>query len=522
MDHRVAPLRRLACLFVPDFPAVAAIRAEPCLRGQPVVILAEAAPARIVIAADRRARERGVAPGMTEAEVVARPRSVVCRRRVPEHEQAAEQALLEMAWAHSPRVENAGPGVLYLDLGGLSALFGDEAVLGRRLGRCAADLGVPAVVGIASSRIGARAAARDGAAVRVVRAGEEAGFLAPLPLAMLECSPEMEERLRRWGIRTLGELSALPGRSLFQRLGTEGLRLQRLARGEDARPLQPCLPPLIVEESMELDWTIDTRERLLEVLNRLAERVSWRLAGQDLSTDRIEWSCRRADGSAHAGAITPAVPVGEKAGMVALLRAALESGSPGGPVSGITLRAHPVRITPAQEPLGDPSRPRPRLLTATLARLAALVGTHQVGVPVLLDSHRPDAVRIEPIGPGDSSRPHPAPLPGRGKEPQEPRSLSTPGRGQGEGERWQGALVLRRLRPPRSATVPLVGGRPVQLRSDLLSGRIVASAGPWRSSGEWWTDAPWFHDEWDVELEPGMLCRLVHDGHAWRLEGIYD
>jgi protein ImuB len=509
---------------VPDFAAAAAIRAEPALRDEPVVILGEAAPARIVVAANRLARERGVAPGMTEAEVVARPRAVICRQRVAEHEHVAQQALLELAWAHSPRVEDAGPGVLYLDIGGLSGLFGDEEQLGRRLGRCAAALGVPAVVGIASSRVAAHAAARLGDGVTVVKPGEEARYLAPLPVTALECAPELEERFRRWGIRTLGHLSALPSASLFERLGTEGVRLQHLARGEDARPLRPWLPPLIVEESMEVDWEIDTLEPLLEVLGHLAERISGRLAQQDLSTDRIEWSCRLADRSAHTGVIAPAVPVREKAGLMALLRASLESKRPGGVVSGITLRAHPVRVPPVQEPLADPARPRPRLLAAMLARLAALVGTHQVGVPVLLDSHRPDAVRLDPFPVDAAVRPHPDPLPGRERESRsgQSRSLSPPGRGQGEGGTSRAALVLRRLRPPRPASVTLVGGHPVHLRSDLLSGRIVASAGPWRSSGEWWTEAPWFHDEWDVELERGMLCRLAHDGHAWRLEGIYD
>jgi len=91
------------------------------------------------------------------------------------------------------------------------------------------------------------------------------------------------------------------------------------------------------------------------------------------------------------------------------------------------------------------------------------------------------------------------------------------GRGQGEG-----TLAFRRLRPPCPARVTLTAGRPVHLQSERLTARIVASVGPWRSSGEWWTERPWVHDEWDAELADGTLCRLTHDGSAWRLEGIYD
>ena len=83
-------------------------------------------------------------------------------------------------------------------------------------------------------------------------------------------------------------------------------------------------------------------------------------------------------------------------------------------------------------------------------------------------------------------------------------------------------LALRRFRPPAPAAVTLASGRPVALRSSRLTGRIVASVGPWRASGEWWTTRAWLQDEWDVELADGTLCRLAHDGSAWHLAGIYD
>jgi protein ImuB len=67
-----------------------------------------------------------------------------------------------------------------------------------------------------------------------------------------------------------------------------------------------------------------------------------------------------------------------------------------------------------------------------------------------------------------------------------------------------------------------VGGRPVHLRAGGLAGAIVASAGPWRVSGEWWLESRWGADEWDVELADGTLGRLAHDGSAWVLEGVYD
>jgi protein ImuB len=187
----------------------------------------------------------------------------------------------------------------------------------------------------------------------------------------------------------------------------------------------------------------------------------------------------------------------EASAITALLRASLESRPPRGAVEAVTLRAHPVRVAAAQESLTDRSHPSPRMLAATLARLAALLGARQIGVPVLLDSYRPDAVRLDP-------------------------SLCPPAGGVGDVTRERAVLALRRLRPPMLAGVMLTAGRPVHLRSDRLTARIVASVGPWRSAGEWWTERPWTHDEWDVELGDGTLCRLATDGSTWWLEGIYD
>jgi protein ImuB len=193
----------------------------------------------------------------------------------------------------------------------------------------------------------------------------------------------------------------------------------------------------------------------------------------------------------------------EAPAVAALLKASLASRPPRSPVEAVTLRARPIRVAAAQESLTDRSRPSPRMLAGTLARLAALLGEQQVGTPVLLDSYRPDAVNLVSHAPP-------------------PRALSSHAQRCGELTAARAVLALRRLRPSSPASVTLSAGRPVHVRSDRLTARIVASVGPWRSSGEWWTERPWIHDEWDVELADGTLCRLAHDGSAWWVEGIYD
>ncbi len=406
----------------------------------------------------------------------------------------AHAALLQVALAHSPRVEDAGAGCLYLDASGFQSLFGDDGRLAERLRAAATAAGLAIRVGVAASRLGALAAARLGSGVAVVEPGGDAASLAAAPLSLLTLSEPLAIRLSRWGLRTLGELAALPTAGLFERAGAEGVQAQRLARGEDPRPLASWRPVLAFEETVEWEWGLETLEPVVERLSELAARVCGRLGARGLAADGFEWVCRLAGGRAHEGALTPAVPLTEAAAVTGLLRLALEARPPRGIVEGLTLRARPTRAAPAQESLTDPSRPSPRFLAATMNRLVALVGSDRIGAPALLDSHRPDAVGLGAYA------------------PHKPRAGKSPAP----------VLALRRLRPPAPAAVTLASGRPVAMRSSRLAGRIVAGVGPWRSSGEWWTTQPWLQDEWDVELADGTLCRLAHDGSAWHIAGVYD
>jgi protein ImuB len=88
-------------------------------------------------------------------------------------------------------------------------------------------------------------------------------------------------------------------------------------------------------------------------------------------------------------------------------------------------------------------------------------------------------------------------------------------------------MAQRALRPPRSARVHTrASGQPasVALDSGRAGGRVLQAAGPWRFFGEWWGDAPFARDYWDVELSDGGVYRLYHDlAHGgWFVDGIYD
>jgi len=179
----------------------------------------------------------------------------------------------------------------------------------------------------------------------------------------------------------------------------------------------------------------------------------------------------------------------------------LEAHPPPAAVTRVTISAHPIRTLAGQGGLWQPPAPALRDLVTVLARLAALVGAGKLGSPVLVDSHRSDAFTMFAFSPPSDSA-----------ASIEPRN----GAGASAGLR----LALRRIRPARRVEVETIGERPVRVEARL----VVASAGPWRASGEWWDVQAWARDEWDVVLGDGALCRIARDrlaGH-WYLDGFYD
>jgi protein ImuB len=144
-----------------------------------------------------------------------------------------------------------------------------------------------------------------------------------------------------------------------------------------------------------------------------------------------------------------------------------------------------------------PVAPEPVKLELTIARIEALVGAGHIGSPELVDTHRPGAFRMTKFG---ATQPPGSPA----ARPVETRQ------------------ALRIFRPPRAARVALDGGRPSQVDADGIHGRIVSLAGPWRTSGDWWTADPWSRDEWDIALPDGALYRLYCCPRGWFVEGSYD
>jgi protein ImuB len=517
-----------ACLFVPDFPTQAVVRLEPDLREKGVAILAGAAPLTKVFATNRQARELGVETGMTKVQAEAF-QGVVWRWRSLSQEASAYAALLDCAWAISPRVED-GPkreeedfcDTVVLDLAGCEKLFGSPEKIAHDLKHIASEVGLEANVAVAGNPLAAVCAAQGFLGVTVIAAGDERLQMGRLSLEGLRIPFEFVETLRRWGVRTCKEFAALPEIAIVERLGQEGLRWWRLAQGANSHPLIAKDFPSNFEEHMDLESPVDLLEPLLFVLNRLLEQLFARLRMHILSIGEIKVTLtlerkdsRRKEPVYHVRTLRLPVPARDGKLLLKLLRLDLEAHPPSAPVTAVSMLTTPARAPSQQLGLFLPLSPDPERLEVTLARIQNTVGEGRVGAPVLLDTHGPDSFQQNRFV-----------LP----EMREKRA----GRGK------QTTAVMRIYRPPLPATLELREGKPTFLSCEGIRRQILAFAGPWKRKGDWWSETAWAREEWDIEirtLRPKVRVELSGNGEnetalyrvykdlrakRWFVEGIYD
>lgn len=520
---------RIVCLTVPLFPLAARLRCEPELRGDSVAVLDGNGPTARVLAASRRARRAGVETGMTLAQAQALVPRLVTRPRDGDGERSAQEALLEVAEGFSPRVEDAAPGLVFLDVEGCTLRFrGDcpERELLRALLAAADRAALPARAGLAGSKLAAQVAASLVPTPHVVPAGEEAAFLAPLPLHRLAPEIGLADTLRRWGIAAIGDLARLPAAEVASRLGEAGRELHARARGLDPRPLVPRQLPPEVAEGMSLEWPVVALEPFLFLARGALERLAARLESLGLACLRLVVALRLEPDGWHERTIELPAPSRDVKVLLTLLRLSLEQQPPGAPVAGFAFSVHPDRPRAAQTTLFGPQDIPPDRLATTLARLFALLGPGRAGAPATSDGHCPERFVLRPFAP-----------------PPAPAVRTAPPRG-------RGLLAVRVLRPPLPVRVELADGpggtrRPAALRPaeeptaqpeaspasgkaprrrPQVAGSVRVASGPWDLEEGWWGDQPVEREYWDVELAEGGVYRLYHDRRAdsWLVDGVYD
>jgi protein ImuB len=429
----------------------------------------------------------------------------------------------------SPRVEicsapaTAAGREITLDLSGLSRLFGDARTIGEELRRTAADHGLRVRVAIASTRTTARLHAHHRAGLTVIEPGTEAASLAPLPIGLLSILDETVDvqTVKRWGLRTLGDMAALPADEVATRLGQHGVRWQRLARGEDERPLVPAVVEERFEQSLDLEWPIDGLEPLSFVLGRLMEPLSAHLERRGRGAAVLHIRLRLTTRAMHERSLELPAPMRDARTLRTLALLDLESNPPPAAIDRVTVAVDPTPGRVLQFSLLMRPLPSPEQLSTLTARLTALMGEGRCGSPVEVDTWQPGVFAMKGFTATDSQA--------HGPQRHGLCASVSPWPVEAGSAANELAVALRRFRFPVPARVLLEHGRPRRVTTDrrgLNGGRVEMCAGPWRTSGGWWGSDPpqWDRDEWDVTLGDGATYRIFRDRalDTWFVEGIVD
>jgi protein ImuB len=500
---------RLCCVHVPQLALQSVLRRTPEARGTPAALLVPDGkrPPR-VSEPSPEARRAGVRAGMTGAQAAAACPGVRLVSATPADVEAARAALADVGYAFAARVD-AGKEEVSFEVGDLGALYPTgEAAIAQAVQARAARVGLGVRVAIADSKGIARVATRAGE-LCVVPAGPAGAraFLKPVPLRLLTADADLIQAMRRWGLRTAGDLAALPVPAVALRLGEAGARLCRLAGGDDDEPFVPRLPADALEEAVDLDYPIAELEPLSFVLRGLVDRALARLACRSLACAGLTLRLALDPRGLDVRTVPIAAPTRETATLLDLVRLDLARRPPAAPVVGVRIVALPARVRATQLDILRPAGPSPDRLAATIARLAALVGPENVGAPVVEDTWREEAVTVGAF-----------------------ISHTTDAPKAGAGPSTKPSLTIRRRRPPEEIEVLMGRSGPTALRGRETTARVLVAAGPYRLSGEWWRESRtpethgWAREYWDVHASDGAVYRVHQDQHdgRWYLDGYYD
>ena len=441
----------------------------------------------------------------------------------------AALSLTDFAYGFSPVVEEVRPGTAVIDVDGCELLFGSAYQLANEIARRAqksqTEGGVETTVSVAvaANPDVAIHAATHLKGITFVSAGEELTCLGDFPLERLdyslasvekEVAAEILETLRLWGVRTFADFAALPVAGVSERLGQEGIKLQQLAAGKTERHLHVKQPEPIFSTSLELEHAISELEPLSFIFARLLHQLCAALNAHALATNELCVTLQLEDQATHERKLSLPHPMRDHKVFLKLLLLDAEMHPPPSAVTAVSITCEPVKPRMLQSGLFVPLAPAPDKLELTLARLAKLVGEDNVGSPVLLDTHRPDAFSMKRFTLQTEAN-H------RGR-----RKKNRPLR-----VRARQCLGFRRFRPPLRAIVEAHQGWPTQIsawsKQRSVYGKVVDLAGPWRTTGDWWRDDGWARDEWDVTLERlgrQTLYRVYRElkTENWFVEGNYD
>ena len=543
---------RTLVLRCPDWPVVAAGGAA----GEPAAVL----HANRVVAASPPARAHGVVPGLRRREAQARCPALEVLGHDPDRDARAFEPVARALQALTPRLELDVPGRCAFPTRGPSRYWGgDEAlaaraaavvaeVLGPRLAVCG-----PPGVGVADTVFGAGLAAErsavQGAGPVVVARGAAAAFLAPFPVDAIGLEhAALADLCRRLGLRTLGQLAALPAADVLARFGPDGVVAHRRAGGRDDHPPRTRRPPEDLARTLVLDPPAERVEQVAFAARVLVEELAADLARRGMACTRLVIEAETAHGERSSrcwrqdGAFTPAAVVERVRWQLdGWLRGAALAGGDGdvtvtsgaaggdGPTAGVSvLRLVPDEVGPDRGEQagfwGGRTEADDRAARG-LARVVALLGRDAVQVAEWRGGRGPadqlvlvpaDTVDLGARAAGRASVVPAAapPWPGRVPVPS-PALVHT--------EPQHAEVIDEDGRPVRVGGRGGISAAPHRVVVQGRTHRVAAWAGPWLYDEGWWERGTHRRRaRLQVVAADGSAWLLMVEGGRWWCEATYD
>ncbi len=517
-------MKRYLSVWFPDWPLTRLRRARRRLAGKPYrqkrahadapepprkpfVLVEEGAAGLCVAAANASARQLGISPGLGFTDARARCPDLLHEDIDRRADQEALEKIAHWMIRLSPLVALDGEDALMIETTGCDHLHGGEAAMMKAVSALLGRDDIPHQLGLASTPGAASAIARAWPG-HILAYGEEAKGLAELPIRALRLSDEAETLLKRFGLRTIGQLYGIDRKALGRRFQSRTaadavlLRLDQALglRHEPLAPLTeapshiarlPCPEPLLATEGVASG------------LEKLAEDLCAQLAALGQGARAFAYHAFRADGEVSSISVTLARPVRTPKHVLRLFAEKLDRIDPGFGIDLLMLEARrtgPMEIS-AIALSGDlaASDTDPVMLSALADRIIAKLGEEAVTVTKPIESHLPEqgeqSVRF------DGDLPEPARLPAS-----------------------QGPRPIRLIDPPEEIKVlaEVPDGPPLRFIWRRVPHAVTRADGPERLAPEWWTwtappppsdspegvDRKWLNPKLDKRADAALIERI--------------
>ncbi|HEY2070168.1 MAG TPA: DNA polymerase Y family protein [Rhizomicrobium sp.] len=508
--------RRIAALWLPRLPTDRLKRrwkARGRLDSRPLVVAAKTGSALNLSATDEAAARLGLYPGKALADARAMaPDIAVLRANEP-----ADLKLLEHIadWCerYTPLVALDLPHGLFLDITGVSHLFGGEAEMLIDIRRAITAQGFSIRLALAGTPEAARALAHH-APGTIVTPGGEAEAVATLSTEALAADPQIIHALKRAGLKTIGQVAERTRHELAARFGKSFITTLDGMLGKVRAPLTPRTPVPDLMAERRFAEPIVSADVIEAALLSLGESLSQVLESRGQGARAVEASFFRADGQMRRIAVETGEPTRDPKRLLRLFREKLDTLAdpldPGFGFDLIRLSALYAQSLEA-ESIGFDTNAADRDIKYLVDNLSARFGPSRVMRFQAQDTHIPEAAAVAvPVQHADPDKVAWARLRLAEEAPRRP-------------------LRLFAKPEPIDVLAEVPDGPPLRFRWRRAQHSVAQAEGPERIAMEWWRQPGLTRDYYRVEDERGRRFWLYRDGlyareqsaSRWYVHGLF-